>query len=1336
MAAKKKPAPKKDAVKKSPAKKKAASSSKDAKPKVGPNPVTSQSRISDKNRNNPRDISAADALAAKKKEERAARRAAGVRQGGSRSGTGDAPKPAKKAAAKSSRPKKKYYGPTLTYDNPYGDGDIDEGLVKSTEAIEARRIRQDYDDSEDDTTEARVMRPSGANPALAAEERTPENLIDYYGGESSDDYEGQGESNLGAGELPDVYDLYDQGIYNKEDDFRTRAEASTLPEELRAAGVVFDAPEQYLETLEYDREGETLRSGMAGISGQSDVIDGVRYRRDRPQGARPEGEVRAEQADSRARRNQNLIDALTRTESPRGSIPASLPVTREEVLASQQWLGIIEPGSDSVRTDEPPVVKDVYRDTSDPDKPFKEGLVTKVNRGYIVPPSQQDTRRRRLRTEAVDIAKGAQALGEAMEGAAPLTRRSTTIKRSPKRLATGELVGTEEDVAERTGTTFADIEGDLTAEQRANIGRLGTTPGGKPTGAARAGLFAYLRNRAPGREVSDQLKSFSERIMAGVGGEEGQPERYFDHEKGEWSLVEPPLDENYQYEWAGGHGLEEIGETSTHEALRRELSSLANRKYTPYSQPKTPPNRSATGRNARVRRPSLQESGKPLSTPELVSTEVDGSTNVEPVESQVRQTGGRYKAGEGEVVPLLERLLEADKAKGFDPGTTADLIAKQFDIPNLHEMTMDQLLDAVKSPRGAVITPSQQRSRQAADRPDTPEARAARDRARSETGGERGSVRTLKFARRAAAGIAANPAIPGRRQAGDFDEELTGDQADVIMSGQRVINRELSREYVEDFSGKGGGERNRAGTIRPGSEATTTRAILRPARKTWTTSGEVPLTGGRPAVTDNERLIMATTHPVLASALDTAMGMGRMVVTDATGKVLGANEAPALTNEEGEVVRDEEGKVVKNKMPPVAYGPRVQAPGTVPSVPVKTPAGDVEGSTRIEPMPIHISQQFGFADEEGRDLPMIAGPGSALTRAPGGATTGVRRGRVIPADVDVSDAAALSTVPAVRRAAAFPRRMAGIEAAKARSEELKTVTPSPEQVRADKRAAGRGVREAKLQTARRGRFTAKPESEQRQTRESLYIQEPSVEAGVSSPAVASMIKDYADFTENTYISSPSKPLNVPTVTGVINKPGAPKTTEMVSRVHGFETSSGTPSRDVAGLPREDVMAKIGTTAAFRTMKNAENAPGYGSIVTPAISREFGSGNLSMANVYDPTNRGFGNPERKIPGRLNNKGDLNQTPTFDERISSIYGAGNRGSTVLQGGQWVTAQPAASPMSPPSMETGSPAPSTNFGVANPRTTAVGLARNPIGTRPTPKSPESTPKSQSKKTRKRKS
>lgn len=1312
---KKKATPKKEA-----AKKKAAPSSKDTKPKVGPNPVTSQSRLSDKNRNNPRDISAADALAAKRKEERAARRNAGVRADGSRSGTGAAPKPAKKAAAKSKSSKKRYYGPTLTYDNPYGDGDIDEGLVRSTEALESRRLRQDYDTSEDDTTESRVMRPSGVNPALAGEERLPENLIDYYGGEGSGDYEGQGESNLGAGELPDVYDLYDQGIYDQNDEFRVRAEGGTLPEELRSAGVVFDAPEEYLDTLSYSTEG-TLKSGMSGISDQSEVIDGVRYRRDRPLGARPEGEVRAEQADSRARRNQNLIDSLTRTASPAGTIPASLPVTREEVLASQQWLGIIEPGSTSVHTDEPPVEKGVYRDTSDPDKPFKEGLVTKVNRGYIVPPSQQDTRRRRLRTEAVDVAKGAQALGEAMEGAAPLTRRSTTIKRSPQRMATGELVGTEEDVAERTGTTFADIEGDLTAEQRADIGRLGTTPGGKPTASARAGLFSYLRNRAPRPEVSDQLKEFSAKIMAGVGGEEGQPERYFDHEKGEWSLVEPPLDDKYQYEWAGGYGLEELGDTPTHEALRRELESLASRRYTPYSQPKTAPNRSATGRSARVQRPALQQSGLPLSTSELVSTEVDGSTAVEPTETQVKTESGRYKAGAGKAVPLLEQLLEADKAKGVDPGTTADLIAKQFDIPNLHEMTMDQLLDSVKSPRGAVITPSQQRSRQAADRPDTPEARAARDTARSETGGERRSVRRLKFARRAAAAVAAEQGIPELRQAGDLNAELTGAQADEIMGGQRVINRELSREYVEDFSGKGGGERNRAGTIRPGSEATITRAILRPTRKTWSTSGEVPISDGRPAVTDTERGIMATTHPVLASALDQAMGMGRVVLTDATGKVLGANEAPALTDESGEVVRDAAGKVVKKEMPPFAYGPRVQAPGTVPSVPVKVPGGEVDASTRIEPMPIHISKQFGYADEPGRVLPMVAGPNSGLIKSDIGNVVGVREGRVIPADVDVSNAAALATVPAVRRAAAYPRRMAGIKLAKERLAEMNPPSqPTPEQIREDKRAAGRGVREAKLQSARRARFTSKPEIEQRQTRESLYIQEPSVELGVSSPDIVSRIKDYADFTENTYVSSPSKPLNVPSITGVINKPGTPKTTEMVSRVHGFETSSGTPSRDVAGLPRQDVMRKIGTTSAFRAMKNAENATGYGGIVTPAISREFSSGNLSMSDVYDPTNRGFGNPRREIPGRINKKGDLDQTPTFDERISSIYGAGERGSTVLQGGQWANAQPTASPMTPPSLETGYSAPSTNFGVANPRTTAVGMARNPIGTRPTPKSP----------------
>lgn len=1326
---KKKATPNKAAAKKKSSSKKAAPSPKDAKPKVGPNPVTSQSRLSDKNRNNPREISAEDAMKAEKAALRASRRAAGVTAKGTRSGTGAKPA-AKKTTAPAKKKARKYYGGQYTYvgsDTP----DAADDMESFVQASENARLKEEYG-------LGALSNTTGLNPLRDIEEGRA--TVDYYDDEESDGYGLNAAELAGSGQLLEDYD--------------TTANIGTLPEDLRDAGLGFDAPEQY---------ENTLSSGMAGIFNQAEVREGTRYRRDRPLGARSIEESAAGVADVQDRRRQNLVDALTRTGasgSIRGSIPASMPVTREEVMASQQWWDVIPEGSSTVKTDEPPVEEGTYYDPSDPAEPFKKGLTTKPNRGYIVPPSQQDTRRRRMRKEALDVAEGAEALGEAMEGAPRMSRRSTTIQRRAKVMATGEMTGEETDVAERTGTTFADIEGDVSETGKKSIAKLAAGASGRPTGEARSGLFAYLRNRAPAADVSEQLKDFSSRIREGAGTAESDAGNYFDQKSGTWKPVEPPLDKDYEFEWSGGYGFDELSTPRRREVLRKELEGLTNRKYTPYSSPKAPPNRGAKGSGAAVK-DMQRQSGVAISEAELIP---EGTSQgiTEPTTTQIKiDESGKRVSPPGGALPILERLQQADVAKGLEPGTTAKLIARDYNIPNLHEHTMESLLEHVSNPASTLVTPGQQRSRQDADYPSTPEAMKARDEARSMTGGPRETVRRLTIPRRMAAAVAASPQFSGQKQAGDLSAELTSDQANEIMGGARVIDKTISKDYAESFLGQGGGEQSNAGTIRPGSEATIGRAIRATPRTTWSTAGEVPVSNGRPAVTDEEMIKMSKTHPTLASALNTATGTGRVVITDVTGKEVGSEETPTIRNEAGKKVKRVKGteikgeggktEIVKGNRRTFAYGPRVQTPGTVPSVPVKTPEGDIEGSTRIEPMPIHISQQFGFADEEvpgeevpgeegadkqKRELPMIAGPGSALTRAPGGTTTGVRRGRVIPADVDVSNPAALATVPAVRRAAAFPRRMAGIELAKARSAELKTVTPSPEQVKEDKRAANRGVREAKLQAARRGRFTAKPESEQRQTRESLYIQEPSVEAGVSSPAVASMIKDYADFTENTYVSSPSKPLNVPSVTGVVNKPGAPKTTEMVSRVHGFETSSGTPSRDVAGLPREDVMRKIGTTSAFRTMKNAENAPGYGGIVTPAISREFGSGNLSMANVYDPTNRGFGNPERKIPGRLNNKGDLNQTPTFDERISSIYGAGKRGSTVLQGGQWVTAQPAASPMSPPSMETGSPAPSTNFGVANPRTTAVGLARNPIGTRPTPKSPESTPKSQSKKSRKPKS
>lgn len=1058
------------------------------------------------------------------------------------------------------------------------------------------------------------------------------------------------------------------------------------------------------EADEYGGDAEaTLRAsrdmGEAGIgledpvsitSRDDDDDVGVSIRRNQRPGRMSDEELRRSQVLIAQRRREDLDEALSRS----GNRPARLPVTPEEVLQNQNYMfGDITDDDemnliwrDTIRTDEPPVTKGKYVDEAGE---VREGTITLPNRGYVVPPSVQDTRRRRRQRELEGLAEGSAALAEVVEKAPAGTRKSTTFTKVPKvSLEPGkEGALVTEDVPDNPSfepTTFGDVESSLTPEQVKAIGRLGPSTSGQPTAGSRASAFRWLRprqigeTRRSGGVLSSQLRDFSQRAAAAA----------------EDIVVEPPLDKDYEYELSGGYPAADLlDETQMNKIIEALSAPGQSRRYIPFADPSPRPRTQA----GRERAASDTQGGVPLGKTSLVETETGAEPNLVPTSTQVsrgttddgKPTDYRQPTPEFTSKGWIETLNKQDIDAGDEPGTRLKQLSVQYNLPNIADMEVGEILEALQAnPRAVTVTPSQQVSRQAASRFETPEAQAARDEARARTGGPRGTVRRLRILRNRAIELGSGQA--GLEKADETTD--TSGKAEVVLGGNRRTARETAKQ-MEDFSGKGGGERDRAGLIRPGSGATEERLIVKTPKQTWQTSGSVPLSGGRPDLKDADREAMRTTHPTLASVLDPAVGMGRVVASDQNvfdddgnivkpGRVLSQGQEPV-------VGRDDKGEPILGAPYTFAHGPRVENPGKVTNVPITVPGGQEYGSTVVEPMSLHLATQFDMYNQGNATLPMVAGnpykDGDWNSPVTG---KGFRMGRVLSPE-DASDPDKMRRSPAVRRAAAATRRMAGIREAKRVSSERKSVR-SPEEIAAEKLSERRNLRSRQIRLAKdvsiarkRKAYESTSESTQDDVRADLFIQSPSVERQRSTPGFMDFLADYARHEGTLYRDNPSFSLTN------VNKPGRELAVQTVPQpITGDKM-------DIAGSLREPIMEKFIDTMKARSgyiaPSNPRNViPRRSAAPKPTPTYSERTGELNPPSPFEAYSS-YVIKQKSMAGQ--------PEPSQDELIESAYGGnpalatgGIQPSPAMSGSQWTGAR---DPL--------------RVGIANPRTTRIRPVRS---------------------------
>lgn len=932
----------------------------------------------------------------------------------------------------------------------------------------------------------------------------------------------------------------------------------------------------YESTGRVSKELEDYGAGFENPEpyGNSDEsVSGFGTRANQRPGRASEEDIRRSQVLANQRRQADLDARLSRSVTSSGrEIPASLPVTIEEAAARQDYW---DPQEDeqgnvisrtTVTTDEPPVDYAPYKDESGT---VRQGTVTRPNRGFIVPPSSQDTRRRRQQIELRNLAEGSQALANAIdfdvdeEGnqvpRQPSTVKKTVIKKAPKVSIEpgqeGKIIeeSSEDTVTEFPPTTFGDIEGSLTKEQLEAISAMGASPSGLPTQGSRGGFLRHLRRQQVGsgrnNVLSNQLREFSER--AGTAADA--------------IVVEPPLDENYDYELAGMGSAKDILDDDQMQKLIEAMKGLTNRKYTPFS---APPRRPTTQRGREAAAGEAQ-GGIPIGKPQLVQAEEGESLKISKPETQTlpKDAPAGAKGPFADVTSgagsnLLAALEAQDIANNREPGTSLKNLSERYNLPNISDMSIEDVLSHVESqsgmdPRAVMITPSQQVSRQDASKFKTPEARAARDLAYRTTGGPRGSVRRMTFLRNRAKEIGSGQA--GLETVGDT--QTTSPKAETIFGANRHTEKQINQEMT-DFAGKGGGEVSNAGLLRPGSAATQGRLIVATPKKTWSSSGEVPMSGGVPQLTDDEREKMKLTNPTLESVLNVATGMGRVVARDQAkfddegnvvdpGRILRQGQRPV-------VGKDDTGEPILGEPYTFAHGEPVRNPGTVTNVPVSTPGGQEYGETIVQPMPLHLATQFGLNSEGHSTLPMIAGrqPFKNGDWTSWSSGRGLRTSRILTPE-EASDPEKMRRSPAVRRAAGAGRRMAGIQEAKRVSAERKSVQ-TPEEKAAEELSARRNTRRQQISLAKdvsiannRAAYESQSPEGQDVIRTNAFIQEPSVERQRSGPGFMRFLGDYARQTGNLYRDNPDYPSTN------VNKPGRERAVQMVSQPD-----------DVAGMSRQ------------------------------------------------------------------------------------------------------------------------------------------------------------------------
>lgn len=1074
---------------------------------------------------------------------------------------------------------------------------------------------------------------------------------DYSEGYYTDDSDEDAPREVFAGLDPSTYGRSEATPYEEADEYAGDAEATgRLSSELSGYGAGFDNP----EIVENEDPDVLDPETGAVISGAPSSI--LAPNRGRP-GRGSEEDVRTSQVLGAQRRAAELDARLTRSRTTRTGVlvpirelPASLPVTPEEVLANQNYFDPddVQNSDDTadrgtIRTDNPPTLRGIYKDRTGA---MREGIISRPNRGYIVPPSVQDTRRRRQRSELENLAKGSAALADVVSGAtdrpadrSSTIKKTTKIKRVPKVSIAPGQVGevVAQDVTETTGmtdqTTFGDVEQSLTAEQQKAISSIGASPSGLPTNSSREGFLRYLRPRALGpagtrNVLGQQLQDFSNRATNAALNID----------------VEPPLDENYDYEIAGMGSAKDLLEPAELKNLIEVMRGSTNRRYTPFTNPAARPTTTAGLKAAG----GGTTKGIPLGKDQQVTVEEGVDPNIARPEIQGRKSeNDPYRDIKPGTIPAWrESLLAQDAEQGLEPGTKEKQLAKQFNLPDISEMELEDVIGALQgNPRAVMVTPSEQVSRPAAANPNTPAAKKARDTARAETGGPRGTVKRLRILRNRAKEL-------GSGQAGleDVDStEATAPKAEVVLGGNRETTKIVAQQMSE-FPGAGGGERDRAGLIRPGSGATQERMIVRNPGQSWAATGAVPIVSGSPKLTDRDRAVMETTHPGLASALDPATGMGRVVIT----------------NKEGQVTQ----RPIEN-------------PGTVKNVPINVPGGQEYGETVVSPMPVHLATQFNLHEEGHETLPMVAGnPYKDSDWTSPSTGRGFRRSRVLTPE-ETSDPEALRRSPAVRRAAAEPRRMAGITEAKRVSDERKSVK-TPEEKASEELSARRTTRRQKIDLAKRvsieqkrSAYESQPTETQDAIRANTFIQSPSVERQRSTPAFMQFLGDYARQTGNLYRDNPDFSLTN------VNKPGRERAVQQVPQ------SVAGGKMDIAGSLRETLTDKFVDTMKARSgyvaPSNPRNVVPRATAPEPSPTYADGTGDLKAPTALEAYSS-YVTQKSRLTGQ--------PTPSGEEITESAYG-----------GNPALATPLTAPAMTGSQFSGVGGSPNRTGVINPRTTPIG-------------------------------